>query len=852
MPIDCWSPFKSLHAYESRQVAVEDLVRPWMGAGPFFHDLSEEVTGRSFFEDLESDTGEKTFRRCLAEGETCLADSPVEGDPLTYLGETLCYEVIDHEEPLLNWGRYFRGNTLVAQFVSTRAWAEKAGPARFRMLVRIDNQVVVAVNGKVQYRSFEEEFVRTNNSWLGERSCEFELNLSKGENILSIGAFRLGRIAGGAMFLQTLSAPLQVSLPLRSGSAGIDRVKEETIRDLFYPPREWFYPGDPIRLLRQKGTNSDEGEIECTAMVKGKIVARKRIPISSEEVTLCMGTDIDSHTFQIRTTAIVEGTKLADRTFQCTRVAPSPAGVQSYETRRQFVLEHFAKGRDAWAQVARYALGRSEGIDGDVIADGCQQIDRRLDCADFVLHPFLRLMHADRGRNELPADIAQQLTESALNFRYWTDEPGSDCLVTGTENHQILFHTAEIIAGHLWPDETFSNSGMSGRDHVEHGRRLAVDWLVNRAKTGFREWHSSSYYPHWIAALLDLYDCVPEEESRLREMAGNALTVGCLNLASDSFAGALVTTHGRVYAPMLKVPDTDGCSGMHWLLYGEGHLRQATGVVPLAAGGFRPPAFFTQIARTNDCVTLAKHHQGNDARFIVYRTPDYLLSALQNHRPGERAAQVHPFQLTFRDKVAVFFSCPESSNEGSGHRPDYWSGNGYLPRVFAERNAAVLLFQPGQVGWMSHCYFERDRFDEVVEKEGWLFARKRDGYVGIWSECGYEVGSRGQYAGRELICRAGPNAWIVEAGRRADWDSFEVFVGALMKVRPHRDDTGRIVYSSPSVGSLQMGWEGPILLDGEEVDTDYPLLDSPYGYSEYGSGRMTLRYGDEEVELGAE
>ena len=63
MPIDCWSPFKSLHAYESRQVAVEDLVRPWMGAGPFFHDLSEEVTGRSFFEDLESDTGEKTFRR---------------------------------------------------------------------------------------------------------------------------------------------------------------------------------------------------------------------------------------------------------------------------------------------------------------------------------------------------------------------------------------------------------------------------------------------------------------------------------------------------------------------------------------------------------------------------------------------------------------------------------------------------------------------------------------------------------------------------------------------------------------------------------------------------------------------
>ena len=583
--------------------------------------------------------------------------------------------------------------------------------------------------------------------------------------------------------------------------------------------------------------------------IKGIVVAEATVPASTEVITLCKGADVASSTFQIRTTALVDGNRLEPRLFECTCVKPMDfpmETVSSYDDRRQVALAHFAKERDVWAQVARHMLGRAGEIDRAVIGDGCEQIDCRLDCADFILHPFLRMIHRDRGQNELPADILQQMTESCLNFRYWTDEPGSDCLVTGTENHQILFHTAEIIAGHLWPEETFTNNGMTGLEHVEHGRVLAERWCLDRTKTGFREWHSSSYYPHWMSALLDLYDCVPEEESRLREMAAGVLAAGCLNLATDSFEGSLVTTHGRIYAPMLKIPDTDGCSGVHWLLYGEGHLGRPTAVVPMAAGGFRPPSFFADIAADQERVTTTRHHQGNDSRFIVHRTPDYLMCALQDYKPGQKAAQVHPFQLTFRDKTALFFSCPETSNEGSGHRPDYWSGNGFLPRVFGERNVAVLLFQPGEVGWMSHCYFERDRFDEIEESDGWLFARKGDGYVAIWSENGYEIGSRGQYAGRELICRAESNAWIVEAGRRADLGAFRAFIDAILQTSPRRED-GQIVYASPSVGTIRMGWEGTIQRDDKDVDLDYPLLDGPYGFSEYGSGLMTARYGDEEA-----
>jgi hypothetical protein len=300
---------------------------------------------------------------------------------------------------------------------------------------------------------------------------------------------------------------------------------------------------------------------------------------------------------------------------------------------------------------------------------------------------------------------------------------------------------------------------------------------------------------------------------------------------------------------MLTVPDCDGCAELNWLLYGVGRLgTNPHGAVPLATSVYQPPALLSKIA-TDDSVACMRYRQGGEANFIVYRTPEFMLSALQDYRPGRRAAQTHVFQLTMPGKTTIFFSCPETTGEGGGLRPDYWSGNATLPRVFGERNVAVLLFRHGETGWMSHCWFERDRFDEVCERDGWLFARKRDAYVGIWSEHGYEPGRTGQYAGRELICYADDNAWVVEAGRKADWNSFDAFVEAVSSATPGRRDE-RLVYASPSVGSIEMGWAGPILLNGAEADTTYPLIDGPYGHAEYDSGDITLRFGEDVARVG--
>src|SRR6266498_2857492 len=149
----------------------------------------------------------------------------------------------------------------------------------------------------------------------------------------------------------------------------------------------------------------------------------------------------------------------------------------------------------------------------------------------------------------------------------------------------------------------------------------------------------------------------------------------------------------------------------------------------------------------------------------------------------------HVAQVTLGNGAVIFWSCPETIGEGSGLRPDYWSGHTTLPRVIQHRNVLALTWRLSEFAWMTHCLFEPARFDEVrfvdtSERGRWAFARAGDGYVGIWSQHGFVLGQSGQFAGRELQCFTSENTWIAECGRAADYPGgFGAFVEALSSAR---------------------------------------------------------------------
>lgn len=75
-----------------------------------------------------------------------------------------------------------------------------------------------------------------------------------------------------------------------------------------------------------------------------------------------------------------------------------------------------------------------------------ERIDARLDCADFTIPALIRMLREHRG-TRLNEEQAQKIEQSLIHFKYWLDEPGDVHACFFTENHQILYHSAEYLVG---------------------------------------------------------------------------------------------------------------------------------------------------------------------------------------------------------------------------------------------------------------------------------------------------------------------------------------------------------------------------------------------------------------------
>src|SRR5262245_42886005 len=311
-------------------------------------------------------------------------------------------------------------------------------------------------------------------------------------------------------------------------------------------------------------------------------------------------------------------------------------------------------------------------------------------------------MYWERETRRLSPELTALMKETVLGFKYWVDEPGDTVMYMGTENHRLLFHVAEWLAGQLFPLEEFANSRQRGLYHATKGRMYIVEWLRQRGRFGFDEWHSNSYFPIDVAPLLNIFDFALPEDAKLRQMAGAVLDYLFFILAADTFRGVFGTTHGRSYGVDLKYPELEGTAATCWTLFGTGSLVQgALGMAPvsIATSKYVLPPILARIAADTTAVVESKQRQGvlqgaaRHADFVVYRTPDYLLSGLQDYRKGTHEPATSVAQVTLGNGAVIFWSCPQTTEEGDGLRPDYWSGHTVLPRVIQHRNVLALTWR---------------------------------------------------------------------------------------------------------------------------------------------------------------
>lgn len=235
----------------------------------------------------------------------------------------------------------------------------------------------------------------------------------------------------------------------------------------------------------------------------------------------------------------------------------------------------------------------------------------------------------------------------------------------------------------------------------------------------------------------------------------------------------------------------------------------------------------------------------------VFRTPYYQLAGGQDYNPGLWGTQTQMWQATLDREAFVFTSCPGggANSEMEVQVASGWIG-GWHPRVTLFKNVGVIQYRVSQVPMLGdylnedylHAYFPREGFDEFSEEGNWFFGRKGDAYLALGSRNPAVFSEDPSY---ELRVEGLENTWVVELSSREEAGSFQDFVQAIKAAPLTFGD--KVSYMSPSRGLVEVGWEGPMTVDGVEVDLGpHSRWDNTFSKTEEGS-RVTKISAEGEV-----
>jgi len=593
-----------------------------------------------------------------------------------------------------------------------------------------------------------------------------------------------------------------------------------------------------------------------------------------------------------------------------------------------------------YAQVCRVA--KKMDVEEDAVSKAISKIEERQDTSDFTVAGLIRILYLDNKTQALSLATRERIESALLGFKYWLDEPGKDKMCYWSENHQILFHSAELLAGQLFKGRTFTNDGKTGEQHIEHARPLILRWLELRGRFGFSEWHSNVYFNEDIPALTNLADFAEDEE--LKTKAQMVLDLIAYDFLNNSYKGLFATVHGRTYDGHIIGGLNDSTTEAAWLMLGIGQYRDKgnfSGTF-LATSEYFVPPLLEQIAQETqsrlehrqkdgfdvasgpdigisysapeDIVTWAgmnaiatpeiitgtidfvdafdlwdgflfgdippeyldmiKGLKGTPALVdlarqlevltygialesmctYTYRTPDYQISGALDYHKGLWGAQNLFWLATLDHDAYVFTSVPGNLgdlNAGQEFATD-WIG-GWTPKISIYRNVGIIQYRTQDVPLVgnylskgySHAYFPKLAFDEVRVEGQWVFGRKGDGYVALWSRLPVVFSSQNDY---ELVAQGVENTWVVELGRKTDDKSFDAFVAKVKDALVSVDD--KVRYVSPSLGEIEVSWDAKMLVNGREVDpSPCQRWDNAMGTTEYGLAITRIEFGGKILEL---
>jgi hypothetical protein len=712
-------------------------------------------------------------------------------------------------------------------------------------------------------------------------SVPFQARLEEGHNEFLV---RFEEVAARecpyAMALQVVSPPLEAFVFVPTLHEGVARrqIVERAI-EAAYLDRDVFVWDDEITVHWPEGMMVSSPLTLRLQRASGWIYAEARPTVSSDfHHPLSAPYQLPEGSFQVVLMPTLqeyyEGNLRLERKIALTSLHNkySQSLYGTFSERRVEALMDAAQRdaeRNVFSEIAKMALGYWADVKTDVVIETIEGINQRKDCSDFYLVGLLGMLHRYGDDPSFPESLKQPLEECVLNFRYWADEPGRDAMWFWSENHQILFHACEILAGQLYPDRLFTNAGQTGQWHREKGERMALAWLHKRGAGGFREWDSNCYFEEDVLALSHLADLA--ESQAVYDLSTVIMDKLFLTMALNSYKGTFGSTHGRTYTPHIKGARQEATAGVGRLMWGLGafnnHILATVSLACLEDYGFPliigdiaadlPEEMWNRERHAGQLEAWCDRETGDwEVNKVTYKTPDYMLCSAQDYNPGESGVQQHIWQATFGPDAVVFVSHPPCLSEEGSHRPNFWHGNVVLPRVAQWKDVLIAVHKLPDDDWLgfTHAYFPAWAFDEHMLREDvnghvWAFARKGEGYLALTATHGLEFITRGDNAYRELRSYGQDNVWFCHMGRATLDGDFSTFQDKILALDVNLGEL--FVRCATLRGeTLAFGWEGPLMRNDQvEPITGFKHYDNPYCVVDLPASQMEIRYGEQVMRL---
>ncbi|MDO8588089.1 MAG: hypothetical protein Q7T82_13770 [Armatimonadota bacterium] len=432
-----------------------------------------------------------------------------------------------------------------------------------------------------------------------------------------------------------------------------------------------------------------------------------------------------------------------------------------------------------------------------------QRVDQRMDCADFDLAFALRFCRLGAGTDE----DRRRIRESALKFRYWKDDPGADVMVFHGENHPLLFHSDELIAGNIWPDDVFTNTGKKGREHATLGLQRSLAYLDKLESEGYEEFLSTTYTPVTTGALMNLVDF--SDDPDISRRAARQVDKIYRMLAEHSFDGVMMGPQGRTSRRMLYPQVSPAQSLISYATPRAVEAFDSWVIFVASSPSYRPPAGLDELMAS----PIRKQYRETYCLINLNKTSEYMLSSVeisasakdpsftqqlvaggrgyQWYRslvPGGPGYQQHAWHAALARDCHVFTTHPGSSSDRGDGTPGFWTGNSTFARQTQNGHTLLQIFSipedhPIQ---FTHAHWPSKVFDAEKIRGHWAFGRKNKGYIALW--CSTKPILRSEVViNRELRAWGNKMAWVCICSGESESGDFDAFIRSCERLAPKFD-----------------------------------------------------------------